>query len=171
MDRGGAATPPGKCNTNTIEEFAPPRQILRIYHGHHLLPIFVLCPALSLGQGRDCIPFLRPAFLRSANERETHRKKTFSSLRDPKGGERIAFSGHIGSNVKQRLSWQSLRQQENLGLVGAAELNESKPKADQGSLPATKMERAKSIVHLSSNGKAKHTPVWLLAEYSSHPNI
>ncbi|KAG9438887.1 hypothetical protein H6P81_021185 [Aristolochia fimbriata] len=32
------------------------------------------------------------------------------------------------------LSWQSLRRQETLGLVGAAEHNESKPKADQGSL-------------------------------------
>ncbi|KAL6963078.1 60S ribosomal protein L2 [Sarracenia purpurea var. burkii] len=34
------------------------------------------------------------------------------------------------------LSWQSFRRQETLGLVGAAEHNESKPKTDQGSLPA-----------------------------------
>ncbi|CAN6454065.1 unnamed protein product [Victoria cruziana] len=32
------------------------------------------------------------------------------------------------------LSWQSSQRQETLGLVGAAEHNESKPKADQGSL-------------------------------------
>lgn len=37
---------------------------------------------------------------------------------------------------KGALSWQSLRQQERLGLVEAAEHNESKPKTDQGSLPA-----------------------------------
>nr|XP_018677058.1 PREDICTED: uncharacterized protein LOC103973621 [Musa acuminata subsp. malaccensis] len=37
---------------------------------------------------------------------------------------------------KGALSWQSLRQQERLGLVEAAEHNESKPKTDQGSLQA-----------------------------------
>lgn len=37
---------------------------------------------------------------------------------------------------KAALSWQSFRRQETLGLVGAAEHNESKPKTDQGSLPA-----------------------------------
>lgn len=36
---------------------------------------------------------------------------------------------------KAALSWQSFRRQETLGLVGAAEHNESKPKTDQGSLP------------------------------------
>ncbi|ERM96662.1 hypothetical protein AMTR_s00001p00272550 [Amborella trichopoda] len=35
---------------------------------------------------------------------------------------------------KAALSWQSSRRQETLGLVGAAEHNESKPKADQDSL-------------------------------------
>ncbi|KAF3615193.1 hypothetical protein T459_34084 [Capsicum annuum] len=33
------------------------------------------------------------------------------------------------------MSWQSFRWQETLGLVGASERNESKPKTDQGSLP------------------------------------
>jgi hypothetical protein len=37
---------------------------------------------------------------------------------------------------KAALSWQSFRRQETDGLVGAAEHNESKPKTDQGSLPA-----------------------------------
>jgi hypothetical protein len=37
---------------------------------------------------------------------------------------------------KAALSWQSFRRQETLGLVGASERNESKPKTDQGSLPA-----------------------------------
>ncbi|ERM99375.1 hypothetical protein AMTR_s00235p00022820 [Amborella trichopoda] len=35
---------------------------------------------------------------------------------------------------KAALSWQSSRQQETLGLVGAVEHNESKPKVDQVSL-------------------------------------
>ncbi|KAH0655369.1 hypothetical protein KY285_030251 [Solanum tuberosum] len=42
---------------------------------------------------------------------------------------------------KAALSWQSFRWQETLGLVGASERNESKPKTDQGSLPA-KVDRA-----------------------------
>ncbi|KAH0731026.1 hypothetical protein KY290_002056 [Solanum tuberosum] len=37
---------------------------------------------------------------------------------------------------KAALSWQSFRRQETLGLVGASERNESKPKTDQGSLQA-----------------------------------
>nr|BCT43253.1 ribosomal protein L2 [Musa beccarii] len=37
---------------------------------------------------------------------------------------------------KGALSWHSFRQQERLGLVEAAEHNESNPKTDQGSLPA-----------------------------------
>ncbi|PHT70817.1 60S ribosomal protein L2, mitochondrial [Capsicum annuum] len=37
---------------------------------------------------------------------------------------------------KAALSWQSFRWQETLGLIGASERNESKPKIDQGSLPA-----------------------------------
>ncbi|PHT36572.1 hypothetical protein CQW23_24272 [Capsicum baccatum] len=37
---------------------------------------------------------------------------------------------------KAALSWQSFRWQDTLGLVGASERNESKPKTDQGSLPA-----------------------------------
>ncbi|KAG0488370.1 hypothetical protein HPP92_006946 [Vanilla planifolia] len=112
MDRGGAATPPEEMQHDQRVRSAASDP--RIYHGRHLLPIFVLfpapesgskkgsllpsqvladalcsgrpsylhaslveepslrrkqtnlrkgrfllCPVLSLGQGRDCIPFLR----------------------------------------------------------------------------------------------------------------
>lgn len=61
---------------------------------------------------------------------------------------------------KAALSWQSFRRQETLGLVGAAEHNESKPKTDQGSLPAKPIgERPK--------GKVDRAPVTYII--ASHP--
>ncbi|XP_039118589.1 60S ribosomal protein L2, mitochondrial-like, partial [Dioscorea cayenensis subsp. rotundata] len=62
-------------------------------------------------------------------------KKTFSLCEIRKWRTHCVLWAH---RIKRKaaLSWQSLRQQETLGLVGAAEHNESKPKADQGSLPA-----------------------------------
>ncbi|WZY72793.1 hypothetical protein YC2023_005033 [Brassica napus] len=52
---------------------------------------------------------------------------------------------------KAELSWQSFRRQDTLGLVGAAGHNKSKPKTDQGSLPAKPIgERAKQLKALRS---------------------
>lgn len=195
-----------KCNTNTIEEFAPPRQILEsttatifcLFSFSSLprkvdqrkvacsqakclltlsvvvgLPTFmppwsksqacagskqtcakdVFFSALpsplakgetaflsfgsSLAFPRIAIAGAKPAFFAPRMRDKLRGKKTFSLCEIRKGRTHCVLWAH---RIKRQaaLSWQSLRQQENLGLVGAAEHNESKPKADQGSLPATK---------------------------------
>ncbi|KAL4181122.1 hypothetical protein AMTRI_Chr12g269680 [Amborella trichopoda] len=60
-------------------------------------------------------------------------KKTFSLCEVRKWRTHSILWAH---RIKRKaaLSWQSSRRQETLGLVGAAEHNESKPKADQDSL-------------------------------------
>nr|WNX95816.1 ribosomal protein L2 [Cymbidium lancifolium] len=190
-----------KCNTNTIEEFAPPRQILEsttatifcLFSFSSLprkvdqrkvacsqakclltlyvvvgLPTFmppwsksqacagskqtkdVFLSALPspLGKGetaflsfgsslafpRIAIAGAKPAFFAPRMREKLIGKKTFSLCEIRKGRTHCVLWAH---RIKRQaaLSWQ---QQENLGLVGAAEHNESKPKADQGSLPATK---------------------------------
>ncbi|PHT33596.1 60S ribosomal protein L2, mitochondrial [Capsicum baccatum] len=52
--------------------------------------------------------------------------------------QRYCCSGRRCQQIKCKaaLSWKSFRWQETLGLVGASERNESKPKMDNGSLPA-----------------------------------
>ncbi|KAH0446751.1 hypothetical protein IEQ34_024421 [Dendrobium chrysotoxum] len=140
-----------KCNTNTIEEFAPPRQILESTTATiFCLFSFSALPSplakgetafLSFGSSlafpRIAIAGAKPAFFAPRMREKLIGKKTFSLCEIRKGRTHCVLWAH---RIKRQaaLSWQSLRQQENLGLVGAAEHNESKPKADQGSLPATK---------------------------------
>nr|WNX95774.1 ribosomal protein L2 [Cymbidium macrorhizon] len=190
-----------KCNTNTIEEFAPPRQILEsttatifclfsfsslprkvdqrkvaCSQAKCLLTLYVVvglptfmppwsksqaCAGskqtkdvflsalpsplakgetafLSFGSSlafpRIAIAGAKPAFFAPRMREKLIGKKTFSLCEIRKGRTHCVLWAH---RIKRQaaLSWQ---QQENLGLVGAAEHNESKPKADQGSLPATK---------------------------------
>ncbi|WOL10744.1 ribosomal protein L2 [Canna indica] len=75
----------------------------------------------------------KPAFF--ALQMRENEKKTFSLCKIRKWRAHCVLWAH---RIKRKaaLSWQSLRQHETLGLVGAAEHNESKPKVDQGSLPA-----------------------------------
>ncbi|PKI31774.1 hypothetical protein CRG98_047835 [Punica granatum] len=80
----------------------------------------------SFGFPRIAVAGAKPAFfaprMREYEDNKLRGKNTFSLC------ERI--------KRKAALSWQSFRRQDTLGLVGAAEHNESKPKTDQGSLPA-----------------------------------
>ena len=93
-------------------------------------------------------PFLTS---KDAGSKKTCAKDVFfSALSSPKAkGETasLSFGSSFGfpthsilwvHRIKRKaaLSWQSFRRQETLGLVGASERNESKPKTDQGSLPA-----------------------------------
>ncbi|PKU60448.1 60S ribosomal protein L2, mitochondrial [Dendrobium catenatum] len=156
-----------KCNTNTIEEFAPPRQILEsttatifCLFSFSSLPrkvdqrkdvFFSALPSplakgetafLSFGSSlafpRIAIAGAKPAFFAPRMREKLIGKKTFSPLCEIRKGRTHCVLWAHRIKRQAALSWQSLRQQENLGLVGAAEHNESKPKADQGSLPATK---------------------------------
>ncbi|KAG9438903.1 hypothetical protein H6P81_021201 [Aristolochia fimbriata] len=176
-----------KCNT--IEEFAPPRQILEPttaticgLFSFSSLPgkvdqrkVACFSPGLTAAYVVVGLPtFMPPKSQASAGSKKTCALDVFfSALSSPKakGGTetaslsfgsslcfpRIAVAGakpaffaprmreklkgktrslFSFSRIKRQaaLSWQSLRRQETLGLVGAAEHNESKPKADQGSL-------------------------------------
>ncbi|MCE3216702.1 hypothetical protein HAX54_007685 [Datura stramonium] len=76
------------------------------------------------------------------NERESQRKKHVLFARSESGERKASLWVH---RIKRKaaLSWQSFRRQETLGLVGASgAANESKPKTDQGSLPAADRRRA-----------------------------
>lgn len=89
----------------------------------------------SLGFPRIAVAGAKPAFFAPRMREKVIGKKTFSLCEIRKWRTHCVLWAH---RIKRKaaLSWQSLRQQETLGLVGAAEHNESKPKADQGSLPA-----------------------------------
>lgn len=189
-----------KCNTNTIEEFAPPRQILESTTATIFclfsfprkvdqrkvacsqakclltlsvvvgLPTFmppwsksqacagskqrkdVFFSALSakgetaflsfgssLAFPRIAIAGAKPAFFAPRMREKLIGNKTFSLCEIRKRRTHCVLWAH---RIKRQaaLSWQ---QQENLGLVGAAEHNESKPKADQGSLPAKHIDIGK----------------------------
>ncbi|PHU04532.1 60S ribosomal protein L2, mitochondrial [Capsicum chinense] len=98
-------------------------------------------------------PFYSSKDVRS---KETYAKDVFfSALSSPKAKEETAslsFGSSFGfprivvagarpaffSPIKHKaaFSWQCFRWQETLGLVGASEHNESKPKTNQGSLPS-----------------------------------
>lgn len=143
-----------KCNT--IEEFAPPRKILEpttatifCLFSFSSLPGKVdqrkameslakgetasLSFGSSLGFPRIAVAGAKPAFFAPRMREKLIGKKTFSLCEIRKWRRHCLLWAH---RIKRQaaLSWQSLRQQETLGLVGAAEHNESKPKADQGSL-------------------------------------
>nr|QKO27839.1 ribosomal protein L2 [Petrosavia sakuraii] len=134
-----------KCNT--IEEFAPPRKILEpttaticgLFSFSSLSSPLAkgetasLSFGSSLGFPRIAVAGAKPAFFAPRMREKQRGKNTFSLCEIRKWRTHCVLWAH---RIKRQaaLSWESLRQQETLGLVGAAEHNESKPKADQGSL-------------------------------------
>uniref|UniRef100_UPI003001F877 ribosomal protein L2 n=1 Tax=Rhodomyrtus tomentosa TaxID=98583 RepID=UPI003001F877 len=96
--------------------------------------------SLSFGSSfcfpRIAVAGAKPAFFAPRMREDKLRgKNTFSLCEVRKWGTHSILWAH---RIKRKaaLSWQSFRRQDTLGLVGAAEHNESKPKTDQGSLPA-----------------------------------
>nr|UEK25624.1 ribosomal protein L2 [Humulus lupulus] len=89
----------------------------------------------SFGFPRIAVAGAKPAFLAPRMRDKLRGKNTFSLCEVRKWRTHSILWAH---RIKRKaaLSWQSFRRQETLGLVGAAEHNESKPKTDQGSLPA-----------------------------------
>jgi hypothetical protein len=77
----------------------------------------------------------KPAFFAPRMREKVRGKNTFSLCEVRKWRTHSILWAH---RIKRKaaLSWQSFRRQDTLGLVGAAEHNESKPKTDQGSLPS-----------------------------------
>nr|YP_010690909.1 ribosomal protein L2 [Punica granatum]WBU14814.1 ribosomal protein L2 [Punica granatum] len=93
----------------------------------------------SFGFPRIAVAGAKPAFfaprMREYEDNKLRGKNTFSLCEVRKWRTHsILWTQRI--KRKAALSWQSFRRQDTLGLVGAAEHNESKPKTDQGSLPA-----------------------------------
>jgi len=93
--------------------------------------------SLSFGSSfafpRVAVAGAKPAFFAPRRREKGIGKKTFSLFEVRKWrGHSILWSHRF--KRKAGLSWQSFRRQDTLGLVGAAEHNESKPKTDQGSL-------------------------------------
>lgn len=93
----------------------------------------------SFGFPRIAVAGAKPAFfaprMREYEDKKLRGKNTFSLCEVRKWRTHsILWTQRI--KRKAALSWQSFRRQDTLGLVGAAEHNESKPKTDQGSLPA-----------------------------------
>lgn len=89
----------------------------------------------SFGFPRIAVAGAKPAFLAPRMREKVRGKNTFSLCEVRKWRTHSILWAH---RIKRKaaLSWQSFRRQETLGLVGADEHNESKPKTDQGSLPA-----------------------------------
>ena len=89
----------------------------------------------SCGFPRIAVAGAKPAFFAPRMREKLRGKKTFSLCEVRKWRTHSILWAH---RIKRKaaLSWQSFRRQDTLGLVGAAEHNESKPKTDQGSLPA-----------------------------------
>nr|QKO27828.1 ribosomal protein L2 [Stemona tuberosa] len=126
-----------KCNT--IEEFAPPRKILEsttatirgLFSFSSLSSPKTKGETASLsfdssfGFPRIAVAGAKPAFLAPRMREKVRGKKTFS-LCEVRKWRTHCWAHRI--KRKAALSWQSLRQQETLGLVGAAEHNKSKPK-------------------------------------------
>nr|WAL04622.1 ribosomal protein L2 [Anemone patens]WAL04654.1 ribosomal protein L2 [Anemone patens]WAL04687.1 ribosomal protein L2 [Anemone patens]WAL04720.1 ribosomal protein L2 [Anemone patens]WAL04753.1 ribosomal protein L2 [Anemone patens] len=92
--------------------------------------------SLSFGSSfcfpRIAVAGAKPAFFAPRMREKLRGKNTFSLCEVRKWRTHSILWAH---RIKRKaaLSW---RRQETLGLVGAAEHNESKPKTDQGSLPA-----------------------------------
>lgn len=91
----------------------------------------------SFGFPRIAVAGAKPAFLAPRIREKLKGKKTFSLCEVRKWRTHSILWAH---RIKRKaaLSWQSFWRQDTLTLrlVGAAEHNESKPKTDQGSLPA-----------------------------------
>nr|WMZ41816.1 ribosomal protein L2 [Trachelospermum jasminoides] len=94
--------------------------------------------SLSFGSSfafpRIAVAGAKPAFFAPRMREKVRGKNTFSLCEIRKWRTHSILWAH---RIKRKaaLSWQSFRRQETLGLVGASEHNESKPKMDQGSLP------------------------------------
>lgn len=94
--------------------------------------------SLSFGSSfalpRVAVAGAKPAFFAPRMREKVRGKNTFSLCEIRKWRTHSILWAH---RIKRKaaLSWQSFRRQETLGLVGASEHNESKPKMDQGSLP------------------------------------
>nr|YP_010583840.1 ribosomal protein L2 [Aeginetia indica]DAZ91172.1 TPA_asm: ribosomal protein L2 [Aeginetia indica] len=102
----------------------------------------------SFGFPRIAVAGAKPAFFVFRMREKVRGKNTFSLCEIRKWRTHSILWAH---RIKRKaaLSWQSFRRQEILGLVGASEHNESKPKTDQGSLPA------KPIGEGPKNGRCK----------------
>lgn len=89
----------------------------------------------SFGFPRIAVAGAKPAFFAPRMREKLRGKNTFSLCEVRKWRTHSILWAH---RIKRKaaLSWQSFRRQDTLGLVGTAEHNESKPKTDQGSLPA-----------------------------------
>nr|WRQ16473.1 ribosomal protein L2 [Melia azedarach] len=89
----------------------------------------------SCGFPRIAVAGAKPAFFAPRMREKVRGKNTLSLCEVRKWRTHSILWAH---RIKRKaaLSWQSFRRQDTLGLVGAAEHNESKPKTDQGSLPA-----------------------------------
>nr|QKI31999.1 ribosomal protein L2 [Ombrophytum subterraneum] len=108
--------------------------------------LFSLLPYPKTQEQEDtfgsCIPRVavagaKPAFFASRmREREKVRGKNMCSLFEVRKWRKHRFLWAHRIKRKAALSWQIFRWQYTLGLVGAAEHNESKPKTDRGRLPA-----------------------------------
>ncbi|KAI4298071.1 hypothetical protein MLD38_040494 [Melastoma candidum] len=96
--------------------------------------------SLSFGSSfcfpRIAVAGAKPAFFAPRMREDKLRVKNTFSLCEVRKWRTHSIRRAHRIKHKAALSWQSLRRQETLGLVGAAEHNESKPKTDQGSLPA-----------------------------------
>ncbi|KAK8704890.1 hypothetical protein V6N13_048502 [Hibiscus sabdariffa] len=88
----------------------------------------------SFGFPRVVVAGAKPAFFAPRMREKLRRKNTFSHC-EVRNWRTHSFLWAHRIKHKAALSWQSFRQQDTLGLVGAAEHNESKSKTDQGSLP------------------------------------
>ena len=90
----------------------------------------------SFGFPRIAVAGAKPAFFAPRMREDKLRGKNTFSLCEVRKWRTHSILWAHRIKRKAALSWQSFRRQETLGLVGAAEHNESKPKTDQGSLPA-----------------------------------
>nr|UUC04350.1 ribosomal protein L2 [Brassica napus]UUC04838.1 ribosomal protein L2 [Brassica napus]WAS35351.1 ribosomal protein L2 [Brassica oleracea] len=101
--------------------------------------------ASSFGFPRIAVAGVPTAFFAPRMRQKVRGKSTFSLCEVRKWRTHSILWAHRIKG-KAGLSWQSFRRQDTLGLVGAAGHNKSKPKTDQGSLPAKPIgERAKQL--------------------------
>ncbi|CAN6903392.1 unnamed protein product [Brassica oleracea] len=130
---------------NTIEELAPPRKILNLPRTPSAASFRSLsCPGRWIKE-RIAVAGVPTAFFAPRMRQKVRGKSTFSLCEVRKWRTHSILWAHRIKG-KAGLSWQSFRRQETLGLVGAAGHNKSKPKTDQGSLPAKPIgERAKQL--------------------------
>ncbi|KAK8572938.1 hypothetical protein V6N12_028978 [Hibiscus sabdariffa] len=84
----------------------------------------------SFGFPRVVVAGAKPAFFAPRMREKLRRKNTFSHC-EVRNWRTHSFLWAHRIKHKAALSWQSFRQQDTLGLVGAAEHNESKSKTDQ----------------------------------------